>query len=181
MDAPPQPESPTYSGLLEKWLPDPPKPSVLPPQADPCAFVQLPQNPAGGGYYNYGTPGGGAAQYGLPDTTSLIQDIGKQWPGSPFGVGNISLADGGKFGHRSHIDGSNVDIRPMRTDGGRAGTNWRSPTYDQAATQQLVNALLASGRVRSILFNDPGIRGVRPWPGHNDHLHVNVRSQCLKR
>lgn len=178
---------PPYSGLLDLWMPDPdpPAPPLAPVPARPnggCGFLQLPQNPADGGYYTYGTPGGGAGQYGVPDTISLIQDIAKNWSGSPFGVGNISLAKGGKFkGHNSHKYGTNVDIRPMRSDGAHVGTNWRSPGYDRAVTQRLIDAFLATGRVRNIWFNDPAIKGVTPYPGHNDHFHVNVRSPCTRR
>jgi len=27
----------------------------------------------------------------------------------------------------------------------------------------------------TIYFNDPNIVGVKPWPGHNDHLHVGFK------
>ena len=49
------------------------------------------------GYYSYGTPARGAGQYGIPDTIRLIEDVTRQRSGVPFGVGNISLAKGGRF------------------------------------------------------------------------------------
>lgn len=196
-------DDPPFPGLVDRWMVDPDAQAPLPMQAPApmpaivpmpipapvqaqsgkrCGFLQLPQKPAGDGYYTYGTPGRGAGQYGVPDTISLIQDVAKNWSGTPFGVGNISRAGGGKFGvHKSHRDGTNVDIRPMRSDGAPVGANWRLPGYDRAATQRLVDAFLATGRVRNILFNDPAIKGVMPYPDHNDHFHVNVRSSCTKR
>ena len=46
---------PAYSGLQAKWMPHPGQPAGPMPQSDACAFVQLPQTPAGGGYHPYGT------------------------------------------------------------------------------------------------------------------------------
>lgn len=188
-----------YSGLLERWMLDPELPPTAIPTGTPpagtsaagpaptqaidqCRFVQLPQNPAGGGYYTYGTPARGKGQYGLPDTIKLIQDVGRQSSGGAFGVGNISLANGGKFkGHGMHRNGANVDIRPLRTDGAQTRADWRNRGYDRAATQRLIDAFRATGMVGNIWFNDPAIKGVTPMKGHNDHFHVNVRSPCLKR
>jgi len=176
---------PRKPGLVGKWLsnPDPRQQSPRPTAGDTeCRFVQLPQRPAGGGYYTYGTPHGGAGQYGVPDTIGLIQEVANGWRGTPFGVGNISLADGGRFDpHRSHRTGTDVDVRPLRSDGANTGADWRKAGYDRAATQRLVDAFLASGRVRNIWFNDPAIKGVSPYKGHNDHFHVNVRSACTRR
>lgn len=195
----PQDFGSSYSGLLSRWMPDPPPsppvpaptPAALPtlaaepardPAMPPCGFIQLPPNPAGGGYYTYGTPAHGAGQYGLPDTIRLIQDVARQQSARPFGVGNISLANGGPFKpHKGHRNGANVDIRPLRSDGAGLPADWRRPGYDRAATQRLIDAFLASGRVRNIWFNDPAINGVLPYKGHNDHFHVNVRSTCTRR
>lgn len=148
-----------------------------------CDFVQLPQKPEGGGYYNYGTPAHGVGQYGRPDTISLIQDVGRNWQNAPFGVGNMSLNGGGAFPpHRAHQDGYSFDVRPMRTDNAQVGsTTWRSPSYDRARTQQLVNDFRASGKVKAIWFNDPAIKGVIPMARHDDHFHVELKPSCKKR
>jgi murein endopeptidase len=152
------------------------------PASNQCGFVQLPQNPAGGGYYTYGTPARGAGQYGLPDTIDLIRKVATRQTDQPFGVGNISLADGGRFKpHKTHRDGAGIDIRPMRADAAQVPTDWRRPGYDRAAMQRLIDAFQATGMVRNIWFNDPAIKGVRPLKGHDNHFHVDVRSPCIKR
>jgi penicillin-insensitive murein endopeptidase len=152
------------------------------PASNQCGFVQLPQNPTGGGYYTYGTPTRGAGQYGLPDTIDLIRKVATRQTDQPFGVGNISLADGGRFKpHKAHRDGAGIDIRPMRPDAAQVPTDWRRPDYDRAATQRLIDAFRATGIVRNIWFNDPAIKGVRPLKGHDNHFHVDVRSPCIKR
>lgn len=97
---------------------------------------------------------------------------------TPFGVGNISLQDGGRFPpHGEHRDGLGIDIRPVRTDKKEEGVNFRDPKYDLAGTQRLVDALRATG-VKTIYFNGPGIKGVTPdKPGvktHDNHLHAKV-------
>jgi penicillin-insensitive murein endopeptidase len=144
-------------------------------------LVQLPQNLPNSGYYNYGTPKNGAAQYGLPTAMSVIGAAGNQWQAmgnAPFGVGNMSLSDGTPYKpHAStgdHTKGTGIDLRPIRTDGQQAGISWSEPGYDRGATQKLVDTLRATGGVTKIFFNDPRIKGVTYLDGHDNHLHVRV-------
>jgi peptidoglycan hydrolase-like protein with peptidoglycan-binding domain len=76
--------------------------------------------------------------------------------------------------HVSHTKGIDADIRLMRNDGARQGTTYKSSTYSRPLTQQLVDIIRSNAvlRVEFILNNDPQITGVKPWPGHDDHLHV---------
>ena len=85
-------------------------------------FQQIPQDKANAGFYNFGTPKYGIAQYASPETKRTLELIGKIWRAQgehPFGVGNITLMDGRAFdGHADHGEGRGVDIRPSgRTDG----------------------------------------------------------------
>jgi hypothetical protein len=119
-------------------------------------------------------------QFGLPETIQALQAIGVAWqqahPDGPrIGIRDISFQGGGPMpGHRSHQRGIDVDIRPVRNDGQEGATTFRSSTYSQSLTQELVNFIRANGilRVQFIFFNDPSIRGVQPFPNHDDHLHV---------
>jgi murein endopeptidase len=95
---------------------------------------------------------------------------------TPFGVGNISLPAGGPFkGHDGHKDGLGIDVRPARVDGAQQPVTYRDKQYDRAATQRMVDAFRASGQVDKIYFNDPMIRGVQPWRGHDNHFHVQIK------
>ena len=159
-----------------------------PQSENQCQLIMLAQGPEEGGYYTYGTPGDGAGQFGRPEAINLILDVGYQWSrtgAADFGVGNISLTNGGYFaGHSptgSHTTGLGFDVRPIRLDGAQLPTTWTSPSYDRAGTQSLVNMLNSSGQVRNIFFNDPKIAGVSPYKGHDNHLHVNVRSTCGRK
>jgi hypothetical protein len=54
---------------------------------------------------------------------------------------------------------------------------WQSPTYDRAATRQLVQAIRASapGHVKVIWFNDPVLIGeglTASLSNHDNHLHI---------
>lgn len=162
------------------------------------SWVQLPQpeategGEAGSGYSVYGTdlsgrPGTHAnAQWGEPRTMQVIGAVtGLLANGpaeTPFEVGNISLEGGKSFkrphGHAGHVDGLGIDVRPSRRQGAEPGPlNYRSPDYDREATRRLIGAFQATGQVDKIYFNDPdiGIKGVTPWPRHDDHLHFQLK------
>jgi penicillin-insensitive murein endopeptidase len=179
-----------HSGELPGPIPRPSRP------ADD--WVQLPQGPeageSGSGYYTYGKMPPGMSgtkadyQWGEPRTMQVIQSVaghlanGPQF--TPFGVGNISLAGGRKGDHDTHMDGLGIDVRPARKDGMTgplATVDYRHADYDCAATRRLLEGFIATGRVKSILFNDPELyndpvlkKYIRRYDGHNDHFHVQL-------
>lgn len=127
----------------------------------------------GNGAANWGT----AAAIGqLEAAASSLARAGISRPA----VGDVGFEHGGDIaGHQSHEQGLDVDLRPMRRDDRQCswGTNWRSSTYDRAATRALVRAIRATapGHVKVIYFNDPTLvrEGLTRWySGHDDHLHV---------
>lgn len=141
-----------------------------------AAFVQLPQG--GNGYYSYSPA---ANQFGTQATIDTLTDIGRQWQTNaltPFGVGDISLQQGGPMpGHTTgHRIGRNVDLRPMRTDGQRKPVTWQHAEYSRELTQLLVDNFRAHANVTKIFFNDPQVTGVQPLAGHDNHLHVEMKS-----
>lgn len=81
-----------------------------------------------------------------------------------------------KPGTGPHCTMRAVDFRP----GGhtnRAKADWRAPmlnflNYNQEKTQIIVNAILKIDPKAVILFNDPAIKGVKYYSGHDDHIHV---------
>lgn len=151
-------------------------------------IVQAPQGLPQSGFYNYGTPSNGEAQFGVPAAIYVIGAAGHAWNTSgrsPFGVGNISKADLSPYDGRSersdHSRGAGIDIRPIRSDGKQLPVDYNDPAYDRTATQQLVDTLRATGGVEAIYFNDPQIKGVTAdklgpddEPVHHNHLHVKV-------
>lgn len=144
---------------------------------------QLRPGDSSAGYYNYGTPIDGEAQWALPEAIEVIEEVAKRWRDEtgrpPFGVGNISKKTGEPYdGHTNHGDGVGIDIRPVRKDGKQVGgTNYKAdPAYDREATQRLVYMLLKTGRVEKILFNDSKVKGVEPSDDtHDIHLHVRIK------
>jgi len=138
------------------------------------------QQPEDSGYYIYGTPAGGVFQYAHPAMMSLLLWVEREWAAidnRQFGIGNISLKNGAATGeHRSHVDGLQADIRPVRKDGEHLPVTWHDPAYDGQATAKLIAIFFSYPLVASVLFNDNRIPGVKPWPKHNDHFHVEVRA-----
>lgn len=143
--------------------------------ANPKVNTPLPRS--GAGFYSYKPA---PQQYGLPETIMALQAIGSAWQkgypqGPRIGIGDISLRGGGPMrGHKSHQKGVDVDIRLFRTDGREEPTRYQLPEYSRAMTQELINLIRANGilGVRYIFFNDPRATGVKPWPNHDNHLHV---------
>jgi peptidoglycan hydrolase-like protein with peptidoglycan-binding domain len=115
------------------------------------------------------------------NTVATLELVAERWHdagyGVRIGVNDISEPHGGYFWpHESHRSGQDVDLRLMRNDGVEAALqSWRDPAYSRALTQRLVDMLWATGEVDFILFNDPNVIGVKPWAGHDDHLHVHFK------
>jgi murein endopeptidase len=144
--------------------------------ASDAAFVRLPQA-SGNGYYTYSAAD---RQFGTAKTIEAIVDVGKQWQltqADPFGAGDISFAQGGHMpphttGHRI---GRNIDVRPMRKDGQAKPVTFRDAAYSRERTQILVDTFRAHRNCTKIIFNDPGITGVQPLAGHDNHLHIQMK------
>jgi murein endopeptidase len=141
----------------------------------------LPQAPEDAGYYVYGTPEKAAGQYSHPALLSVLFFIEREWQATDnrkFGIGNISLAGGGKYGkHYSHQDGLQVDVRAIRLDGQQLPVDrFQHGLYDQRATAKLIRLFRTHPSVTLILFDDTEIPGVKSWEGHDDHFHVGIRA-----
>ena len=123
-----------------------------------------------------------SAKSGVAEAIGLVEALGKTWADEgrePFGVGDLSLPDGAPlsthFATGDHTTGTGVDLRPVRKDGAPQGVSWRDPAYDREATQKLVDSARKLPQVDRIIFNDPEIKGVQFYPGHDDHLHIRVK------
>jgi penicillin-insensitive murein DD-endopeptidase len=66
----------------------------------------------------------------------------------------------------------------MRTDGANSPTNISSTDYSSSITNDLVQSIRNLSGVRTILFNDSTIPGVRPFKGHDNHMHVVFRTRA---
>ncbi|MBW8897634.1 MAG: penicillin-insensitive murein endopeptidase [Massilia sp.] len=150
---------------------------------DSRSYFMLPQSPAESGYYTYGKldgkPDRGAYQYAHPLMMTAILRVGLEWQAIDkrrFGVGNISLPGGRKNkDHKSHMNGLQVDIRPLRKDGLEEPVTWMDAQYDQASTIKLIELFRTFAPVTRVFFNAHGIPFVMPLQGHDDHFHVELR------
>lgn len=156
----------------------------LRPIQDTRGFFMLPQGPADAGYYTYGMmdgrPDRGGYQYAHPIMMTAILRVGMEWQAIDrrrFGVGNISRADRrDDDDHRTHLEGLEVDVRPLRKDGLHLPVRWGdSSQYDRAATARLIELFRTFTPVAVIWFNDPEIPFVRRQIRHDDHFHVGLR------
>jgi hypothetical protein len=140
-------------------------------------YLLLPQV-SGNGYYRYSTTD---RQYGSEATVTTLVNVSKTFmqtfPGVEVGIGDMSFANGAPMSpHKTHRNGRNADIRPIRADGKQKPVFIWEPDYSRERTKTLVELLRAETNVRSILFNDAAIAGVTHWEGHDNHLHVSMNT-----
>ena len=139
------------------------------------SFVQLPGD--GGEYYIYTQVN---KIYGTPATILSIKSIAaavKAALGIRIAVGDISFQNGGHMApHDSHTRGVDVDIRPLRSDAVEGRVAWQEKGYSTERTRRLVEIAHEDPNLKSILFNDAKIIGVKPWAGHDNHLHIRFKS-----
>lgn len=145
--------------------------------------VDTPLPASGSGFYSYTSAD---KRYGTLDTIKAMQAISVAWNrahrgGPRIGIGNISKRGGGSFPpHSTHREGLNVDIRPVRNDNSEEAVTYKDATYSRTLTQDLVNLIYANPvlTVSSILFNDPGVQRVKPYTGHDNHVHVTFNADA---
>lgn len=166
------------STSLENWLNRADRSAAMEYEGGyPDPEINSPMPRSGPGHYSYQPA---KRQYGLVQTIEALKTIGRAWsliyPGGPrIAIGDLSKKGGGHFPpHKSHQKGLDADIKPVRGDGKEGPTTFKEPSYSRAMTQRLVELIHANGvlKVQVIYFNDPDVKGVRKWPGHNDHLHI---------
>jgi len=140
-------------------------------------YAPLPQL-CGNGYYSYSTVD---RQYGTAATIATLIQVCKQfaekYPDVQVGIGDMSCASGAPMApHKTHRNGRNADLRPLRNDGKMLPVTIVDAQYSRERTKALVNILRAQLNLKSILFNDAAIAGVTHWEGHNNHLHVSMKA-----
>lgn len=153
----------------------------LRPTQDKRGFFMLPRSPAESGYYTYGLmdkkPDRGGYQYPHPIMMQAILRVALEWQAMDrrrIGIGNINRADGViDTDHRSHKNGLQVDIRPVRKDGREIPVTCDDKgVYDRDATAKVIELFRTFAPVDFILFNDLSIPFVKPARGHSNHFHV---------
>lgn len=145
---------------------------------NPMVVCQLPS--AGVGFTTYNRENEGADQYGTAATIDKIVALGRAWsvlsPEVPFAVGDISRKGGGVMPpHKSHQQGVDVDLRPLRRDGQNLPTDFMSQTYSRERTRQLIETIRQVEPTATIFFNDPELirAGLTKYlTGHHNHVHV---------
>jgi peptidoglycan hydrolase-like protein with peptidoglycan-binding domain len=140
-------------------------------------YLVLPQL-CGNGYYSYSTVD---RQYGTAATIATLIEVCKKfvekYPDLQVGIGDMSLATGAPMApHKTHRNGKNADIRPLRTDGKISPVSIIEAEYSRERTKALVEILQKQSNLKSILFNDSAIVGVTHWEGHDNHLHVSMKA-----
>ena len=149
---------------------------------DSRTYFMLPQAPQEAGYYVYGTPPHGEGQYAHPSMMTMLLFVEREWAAidnRKFGVGNISSAGGTAYDkHKSHKNGLQVDVRPLRKDGRHEQVFWyQVDDYDQAATGRLISLFFGYPGVHRILYNDKHASPfVTHFKNHDHHFHVELKA-----
>jgi penicillin-insensitive murein DD-endopeptidase len=139
------------------------------------SYSLLPQ--ASGDYYSYSSMD---RQFGTAATIAALlriaQKFAAKYPGILLGIGDMSLASGAEmFPHKTHRNGRNADLRPLRQDGKRLPVTIFDAEYSRERTSALVDIMRTDVNFKSVLFNDAAIAGVIHWEGHDNHLHLSMK------
>lgn len=145
------------------------------PTGGPSAGTRLQPLGTGKGFYSYSKAD---RQFAGEPLLAVLRDVAQRLAkaGLEYGVGDLSFEQGGAISpHKTHTSGRHADLRPLRSDGAHSRTSIGEPSYSRESTRILVEALQAQPAVNQILFNDSEIAGVKRWPAHDNHLHIQVR------
>jgi putative peptidoglycan binding protein len=139
-------------------------------------YSLLPQV-SGNGYYPYSSMD---RQFGTQSTIAALiricQNFVKKYPDLQVAIGDMSFANGSVMHpHKTHRNGRNADIRPLRKDGKMLPVSINDAEYSRERTKALVEIIEADINFKSVLFNDSAIAGVTHWEGHDNHLHVSMK------
>lgn len=165
-------------------------PAITPPVEgnDTSINVQLPRGGPGFIIKSSSSPD---HQFATEKTINRFLAFALAWnsigAGVPLRAGEMSIKGGGLFGpHKGqgHRDGFAVDIGLFRKDRKNEPTQFQSPNYDRALTQQLVTALDQSPLCVLMIFNDPNISAGSKLRHdkdgkhiHDNHVHVEFRTR----
>lgn len=147
-------------------------------------FELLPAS--GTGYYHYaGGDDPTSDVWGHPSTIQCVEEVSRKWadryPRRPrIGVGDISLKNGGTFRpHRSHRNGVDVDIRPMKARG-EGPVSVGQPSYSRKHTKDMIELFIETCNVKRVYFNDMTLARkmdkVSTHPGHHNHVHFTLHA-----
>ena len=115
----------------------------------------------------------------------VATDFASAHPSAPrLVVGDLSRPHGGDFGvrfggigHSTHQNGLDADVYMPRRDG-RERAPRRVAQVDLERAQELVDRFVEAGAAVVLVGPHTGLRGpagvVKPWPNHDDHLHVRL-------
>jgi peptidoglycan hydrolase-like protein with peptidoglycan-binding domain len=165
----------TYKALLTSAPATGPAPT---PISSTSVETVLPES--GLGYVTYNREPGGADQFGRASTVRAVQALGEAWslrhPAQPFAVGDVSRRRGGPFPpHKTHVDGRDVDFRPLTVNGKNVPVTIHSANYSHPITREFVLLVRELFPGATVLFNDPRLvkeKLTKRVGGHDNHLHV---------
>ena len=152
-----------------------------PPPSNPnrpvsrAGFVQLAAS--GPGFYSYTSAGN---RWGLPNMVYGIERVGRRWEplNRPrIGTGDLSYENGGRMrGHVSHRKGEDVDVRPVRNDGGERPVTINQRAYSREFTRELINLFYDEhgSNFDLCLFNDAQTDHTRYYANHHNHFHLRI-------
>lgn len=110
------------------------------------------------------------------NVATLLKTVGEQIKNEKWKIPITISAGTFKWGglyppHSAHRYGTEIDFWTMASDG-KKPYKYTDTEYDREKTQTLVDIFTKAGATQ-ILFCDPKVKGVKPYAGHEDHLHLS--------
>jgi hypothetical protein len=150
---------------------------------DGVELVEFPKK--GNGFSRYGEEDNGGDHYVQPSTAAAlfgaINMITEADNSIIVQFGDMSAADGGQpgtahaKGTTSHVNGTNVDVRYIRSDRKVASVTVDDNAFDKTANQLMVDSFSTFGFRDQLSYkNSSGwlLKNTRHYKNHHHHLHI---------
>lgn len=135
------------------------------------------------------SPGRHWRRYGTDELVRMVVAVARRYAAAepsarPMMVGDLSRPRGGDFGpqygfigHSTHQNGLDVDVYYPRLDRRRKVPKTVAQV-DRRRSQRLVHLFVAAGAQTVLVGPNVGLSGppevVKPFPNHDNHLHVRI-------
>jgi len=151
--------------------------------------ILLPEEGIGYRHFYGADPFPNSDNWGTLQFIKIIEQVGREWnlkhpEGPRISINDLSKRQGGYFGHTSHRNGQDADLRYIRSDGSEGPFSFDVDPiadYNQTLSRELVLLFCKAGIIliyvdgrANVDHPDPAGCQIEAIGGHSDHFHIGI-------